>query len=405
VSLQIFATFSCSEFGYDDDASQSRAFLTADVRYECSRTTDATYLALSHLAYTLIVLWPVGVPTFFFVLLHLSCGRRPGDYPALRQASSFLHSEYRDSSPYWELLECTRKLILTGFVLLVPQRYTIMRLTLAILIAIGHCIALVAAQPYKHWSDGLYAVVVSVMLTGSLVVALLLKVHTNLPAERAADVFPFEDGRPLLSAILFLNVSVLVALLAAVLIEHGGPVMVRWVCGGTVRTGADAKWSKRLQWSLPRFSRARCATVAGVLLSAEGELEMNGWREDDKGDASSAGEGRRPASAFEVVGPIAETRPCDFVLSTDDCIFADFAKQESTVKLLRISFDGYGCCDCHSIGAMDESDAKELLAWVNARSVSDQDRCRTIIARYCTQYKNVIWDDALKEYGLLLHDN
>ena len=109
-------------------------------------------------------------------------------------------------------------------------------------------------------------------------------------------------------------------------------------------------------------------------------------------------------SAFSVVGPIAKTRPCDFVLSADDGIFADFAKQETTVKLLRISFDGYGCCDCANVAVMDEHDAKELLAWVNLGTISDQARCRSIIARYCTQNKGVIWEDAIKEYELLVDE-
>ena len=113
---------------------------------------------------------------------------------------------------------------------------------------------------------------------------------------------------------------------------------------------------------------------------------------------------RRAESAFAIVGPIAKTRPCDFVLSTDDCIFADFAKQGTTVKLLRISFDGYGCCDCANVNVMDKKDAKELLAWVNAASISDQDRCRQIVARYYTQNKDVIWEDALKQYELFVHD-
>ena len=115
--------------------------------------------------------------------------------------------------------------------------------------------------------------------------------------------------------------------------------------------------------------------------------------------------GRRPPSDFRVVGPIANTRPCDFVLSTDDCIFADFAKHERTVKLVRISFDGYGCCDCTNVNVMDKNDATELLAWVNAASISDQDRCRKIVARYCTQNKEVIWEDALQQYGLLVQDD
>ena len=57
-----------------------------------------------------------------------------------------------------------------------------------------------------------------------------------------------------------------------------------------------------------------------------------------------------------------------------------------------------------NVNVMDKNDAKELLAWANARVISDQDRCRRIIARYCTQNKEVIWKDALKEYELFVHD-
>merc|ERR1712176_1574007 len=105
-------------------------------------------------------------------------------------------------------------------------------------------------------------------------------------------------------------------------------------------------------------------------------------------------------------GPEDVFRECNFQLCTNDCIYADFfADDDSAVKLLRISFDGYGCCDCTNVNMMDENDAKELLAWVNARRISDQDRCDKIMARYCTQNKEVIWEDALKEYELFVYDD
>ncbi len=104
-------------------------------------------------------------------------------------------------------------------------------------------------------------------------------------------------------------------------------------------------------------------------------------------------------------GPEAVFRECDFQLCTDDCIYADFVKQDSGVKLLGISFDGYGYCGCPNANMMDENDAKELLAWVNADcDVTDQMRCDRIMARYCTQNKELLWEDALKEYELFVYD-
>merc|ERR1712048_1119634 len=83
------------------------------------------------------------------------------------------------------------------------------------------------------------------------------------------------------------------------------------------------------------------------------------WEEEDHDLDDDNDDGR-----WWIEGPL-QARGGDFQLCTDDCIFADFVKQDSAVKLLQISFDGYGCCDCTNVDMMDENDAKELLAWVN----------------------------------------
>ena len=105
----------------------------------------------------------------------------------------------------------------------------------------------------------------------------------------------------------------------------------------------------------------------------------------------------------EAMGP---TRPYDFMVSWDKrgCIFADFKKVGESCKLVRISFDGYGCYDCEEdVELMESEDARQLMDWANSKTIGDGDSCDHILARYMTQNKEALarMADALEEYHLL----
>ena len=102
---------------------------------------------------------------------------------------------------------------------------------------------------------------------------------------------------------------------------------------------------------------------------------------------------------------IGTSRPCDFMVSWDKggCIFADFKKAGKSCKLVRISFDGYGCCNCEGgVGLMEPEDARQLMGWANSKTIGDGEACGRILARYVTQNKEALWADALEEYNLLI---
>ena len=97
------------------------------------------------------------------------------------------------------------------------------------------------------------------------------------------------------------------------------------------------------------------------------------------------------------------TRPCSFCLCLQGgSVFADFnIDSNGRVYLVRISFDGYGCCvtdDGVTRLPLDESHT--LVKLVDADD-ADCDEIRDILYRYFDQNQNVIWRDALLEHELL----
>ena len=216
VASRIFSSFSCAVFGYDDATGATRAFLAADYAIECH--TDE-HGSLRGLAGGLIVLWPVGVPALFAWLLYVAhhSGKASGPLPS---AVRFLHDEYEDAHRYWELVELGRKLLLNGFVFLIPLEHALLRLLLAIVVSVSHTVLLQQAQPYKQPSTAFAAVATSYLLSFSLILLLLVSMHNELEAEQITGFFGFESVLPLAGIIFGINVSVLLVALALFVYQY-----------------------------------------------------------------------------------------------------------------------------------------------------------------------------------------
>jgi hypothetical protein len=82
--------------------------------------------------------------------------------------------------------------------------------------------------------------------------------------------------------------------------------------------------------------------------------------------------------------------------------FADFSiDSDGLVYLVRISFDGYGCCATEGkVARMPLDESHTLVKLVNTDDVN-RDEIREILYRYFDQNQNVIWRDALVEHELL----
>ena len=96
------------------------------------------------------------------------------------------------------------------------------------------------------------------------------------------------------------------------------------------------------------------------------------------------------------------TRPADYYLGClDGSIFMDFDKDEhERICLKRISFDGYGCCNLTDDAIpMDEIDSRAFKQIIET-GLFDQSLLTTIVKKTILRNKELIWEDALKEYDL-----
>ena len=115
-----------------------------------------------------------------------------------------------------------------------------------------------------------------------------------------------------------------------------------------------------------------------------------------------AGVDAAAASPLPNISLVDRFRECDFQLVTGDVAYLDWVKVKGGgLKLVRASFDGYGCCRCGDhVSTMNATEAAALLAILKAKEI-DQAACRAIVVKYCVQNKGALWEDALEEHGLL----
>jgi hypothetical protein len=94
------------------------------------------------------------------------------------------------------------------------------------------------------------------------------------------------------------------------------------------------------------------------------------------------------------------TRPCRVALCLEDgSVFADFDVDASSqcVFLIRISFDGYGCCHSpEGIGRMTLEESKVLLDPTVEVALVEP-----ILRRYFRDNEQLLWSDALREHELV----
>jgi hypothetical protein len=101
------------------------------------------------------------------------------------------------------------------------------------------------------------------------------------------------------------------------------------------------------------------------------------------------------------VAPVMPTRPCRFCIGLqDDSVFADFeVDEDGRAFLVRISFDGYGCCD-GEFRKMSSADSRTLIAAVERGSFEDP-KIGTVLRSYFQENAGMIWEDALTTHALL----
>ncbi|MBN2519801.1 MAG: hypothetical protein JXB17_04790 [Bacteroidales bacterium] len=98
------------------------------------------------------------------------------------------------------------------------------------------------------------------------------------------------------------------------------------------------------------------------------------------------------------------SRKADYYLAYyDDSVFIDFNNFNSEqVVIVRISFDGFGCCNIpdKNVKPMSKEDSKIFKLMFKNNNIN-QNELKNIIIRTLTMNKHEIWEDALNEYHLI----
>ena len=97
------------------------------------------------------------------------------------------------------------------------------------------------------------------------------------------------------------------------------------------------------------------------------------------------------------------TRKADIYLGClDGSVFIDFnITNDNLISLVRISFDGYGCCTLGDTArSLNVMDSQEFLNELE-EDILNQETIGRFVKKILQMNKGLIWEDALEEYGLL----
>ena len=157
---RIFKTFLCDRFEYDETPTKS--YLHDDLGLSCdSPEYDTTHRT----ALVTLIIWPVGVPVLYALLLWVSRDALlTGVSTPLSRATAFLSGDYSPTAFWWEPLEMVRKLTLTGAVLLIGAEFEQARVLVALLTSITFLTLHLAIKPLRRSEDGALMTLVELAL-------------------------------------------------------------------------------------------------------------------------------------------------------------------------------------------------------------------------------------------------
>jgi len=99
-----------------------------------------------------------------------------------------------------------------------------------------------------------------------------------------------------------------------------------------------------------------------------------------------------------------KSRPCKYSLTMqDDSVIADFDMGGDTLFLVRISFDGYGCCNPTpdaGLSRFSKQQSVRLIKAINANTFTEVD-VQELLKAYLTENSNDLWPDSLKHHNLI----
>ena len=211
VSYTIFQTFSC------DELDDGKAYLRADYGLECSTTLHSKFKTY---AWVMMFFYVVGIPAVFaWCLIRYKGDLTKPDREVLPHLESMnsLWASYKPSRYWFELVECTRRVAITGIAALVLPNSTT-QISMVLLVAVVFVFISESIAPFKVLTDAnLYRWGNGIVVT-SLYVAFLLKV--DLADESEYSIRAFSGVLIAANVVMIIAVLVQTALLLKEFFEY-----------------------------------------------------------------------------------------------------------------------------------------------------------------------------------------
>ena len=185
VSSVLFMSYAC------EDLEDGKNYLRADYRIECDSPKHKGFQVY---AAFMVVVYTVGIPTFYAVLLFRDrkvLRHDQADWEETARVSSIsdLWKPYKPSRFYYEVIECGRRVLLASVVVFIYPN-TAAQIAISLLMAFVFVVVSEALAPYaSRWDTWLNRIGHAVVYV-SMYVALLLKVDVS--DERASSQQVFE---------------------------------------------------------------------------------------------------------------------------------------------------------------------------------------------------------------------
>jgi len=208
-SMRLFQTFRCDSFQYD--VGEVREYLHDDYTLNCQ---SDEYDATRSTAAFLLLIWPVGIPLLYAALLYASRkALLKGMRTTLSDATHFLSGDYEATKFWWEPVEMCRKLLLTGWLLLVDSTAEQTRVVVALLLSIFFLMLRLAVKPLANGNDEALSTTSEVSLILLYISVLIIKACTT--STEVCETFGFgESSEGIFLFFVFFGVSMLIVLLA-----------------------------------------------------------------------------------------------------------------------------------------------------------------------------------------------
>lgn len=168
VSYTVFQTFVC------DDLDDGMSFLRADYSIVCSTARHAAYRAY---ASVMVFVYPVGIPVFYgWWLTRNQRDLKKPDREQMTHLSSFrgLWAAYTPSCYYYEVVECCRRIVLTGAAVFVLPN-SVEQIAIIFLLAVVFTFISESLSPFETKADMWLYRWGNAIILASMYVALILK--------------------------------------------------------------------------------------------------------------------------------------------------------------------------------------------------------------------------------------